>query len=140
VDEQPLWQHFTHDADIGIRGVGHTLSQAFEQAALALTAVITDLDKVTPQQSLTIELSGDDPEYLFLDWINEIIYLMATRKMLFCQFETTLEDNHLQATLWGEAIDVAKHQPAVEIKGATMTELKVSEDNGMWFAQTIVDV
>ena len=35
------WEHFTHDADMGVRGYGETKSQAFEQVALALTAVIT---------------------------------------------------------------------------------------------------
>lgn len=37
------WEHFPHQADIGVRGMGATLAQAFEQAALALTAVIVDL-------------------------------------------------------------------------------------------------
>jgi SHS2 domain-containing protein len=38
-------------------------------------------------------------------------------------------------------VDVARHQPAVEIKGATYTELKVGRtDNGLWFAQCVVDV
>ena len=32
------WEHFSHDADVGIRGWGSTLAEAFEQAALALVA------------------------------------------------------------------------------------------------------
>ena len=39
---QAHWEHFSHEADIGIRGVGPTLATAFEQAAIAMTAVITD--------------------------------------------------------------------------------------------------
>jgi tRNA nucleotidyltransferase (CCA-adding enzyme) len=36
------WQHFSHDADIGLQARGSTLEEAFEQIALALTAVMTD--------------------------------------------------------------------------------------------------
>jgi Archease protein family (MTH1598/TM1083)/tRNA-splicing ligase RtcB len=34
------WEHFPHDADVGVRGWGTSAAQAFEQAAYALTAVI----------------------------------------------------------------------------------------------------
>ena len=44
-------------------------------------------------------------------------------------------------TLGGEAIDRARHEPAVEPKGATYTELKVmQQEDGRWCAQCIVDV
>lgn len=33
------WEHFQRGADIGIRGIGPTKPQAFEQAALPLTAI-----------------------------------------------------------------------------------------------------
>ena len=66
---------------------------------------------------------------------------MATRRMLFSRFEVNLDGQRLRATAWGEPVDVARHQPAVEIKGATYTELKVGRtDNGQWFAQCVVDV
>ena len=29
------WEHFSHDADMGVRGIGPTLEETFEQAALA---------------------------------------------------------------------------------------------------------
>jgi len=35
------WEHFSHDADIGVRGFGPSIEAAFEQAALAQTAVVT---------------------------------------------------------------------------------------------------
>jgi len=40
------WEHFPHEADIGVRGRGSSPSAAFEQAALALTAIITNLNLV----------------------------------------------------------------------------------------------
>ena len=124
-----------------MRGIGPQLSEAFAQAGLALTAVITDPDSVAPAQSLPIECHASDDEYLFYEWLNQIIYLMATEHMLFSRFEVKLDDHRLEATLWGEPLDREKHQPVVEIKGATLTELRVRhQTDGSWLAQTIVDV
>ncbi|MDP2761284.1 MAG: archease [Sideroxyarcus sp.] len=135
------WEHFPHQADVGVRGLGATLEQAFEQAALALTAVITDPADVAPREMLRLSCDTPDTELLLVDWLNLLIYEMATRNMLFSRFEVHLEGNSLTAQVWGEALDVARHRPAVEIKGATYTELKVArQSDGGWLAQCVVDV
>ena len=57
------WEHFEHDADIGVRGVGESIAQAFEQAALAMMAlVVTDLAIIDPNQEIGIECEEVDPE------------------------------------------------------------------------------
>ena len=134
------WQHYSHEADIGIRGIGDSLASAFEQAALALTAVIADPCKVKQNQSVIVKCKNTDPELLFTDWINSIIYEMAVRKMLFSCFKVELNDDTLIAEIIGEHVDIISHQPTVEVKGATFTTLKVAQDNGTWMAQTVVDV
>jgi tRNA nucleotidyltransferase (CCA-adding enzyme) len=134
------WEHFEHQADIGVRGHGRSLAAAFEQAALAMTAVITDPSGVLPQQRVDLSCQGDDPEYLLVDWLNQLVYEMATRHMLFSRFRVSIDNGHLHGSAWGEMIDVARHQPVVEIKGATLTELLVREHGGNWLAQCVVDV
>lgn len=137
----PHWEHFEHGADIGIRGIGASLEQAFEQAALAMTAVITDIASVEPSLAVPIACEAEDAELLFLSWINELVYQMAVQRLLFCRYRVSIEAGRLSATAYGEAVDQAKHQPAVEIKGATFTELHVyRQDDGSWLAQCIVDV
>lgn len=138
---QQTWEHFAHQADIGIRGTGATLAQAFEQAACALTAVITDPGSVRATRAIEIHCDARDPELLLVDWLNAIVYEMAVQRMLFSRFEVHTDGRQLSGYAWGEAIDVSRHQPAVEIKGATMTELKVTQDDdSRWIAQCIVDV
>jgi len=44
--QQRTWEHFSHAADIGVRGFGNSPAGAFEQGARALTAVVADLDRV----------------------------------------------------------------------------------------------
>ena len=135
------WEHFPHQADVGVRGLGAMLEQAFEQAALALTAVITDLADVAPREMLEITCMAPNAELLLADWLNRLIFEMVTRNMLFSRFEVHLEDNRLTAKAWGEALEVARHHPAIEIKGATYTELKVAQQpGGGWLAQCVVDV
>jgi len=135
------WEHFPHQADVGVRGLGATLEQAFEQAALALTAVITDLEIVAPREMLQISCMAPNAELLLVDWLNSLIFEMVTRNMLFSRFEVHLEGDHLTAQVWGEALEVARHHPAVEIKGATYTALKVAQQaDGSWLAQCVVDV
>ena len=135
------WEHFPHDADIGVRGIGASKEEAFAQAALALTAVITGLDTVAQTECVEIECEAPDDELLFVDWLNALVYEMATRQMLFSRFEVHLNDGCLRATAWGEAIDITKHEPAVEVKGATYTDLRVAyKSDGSWLAQCVVDV
>lgn len=134
------WELFYHEADEGIRGEGKTLAEAFEQAAIALTAVVTEPELVTPRIPVTIEATDDDPEFLFLAFLNAIIFEMAVRRMLFHHVEVTIQDAHLSGVAHGEPVDIGRHQPAVEVKGATATELFVGKIGTHWRAQCVVDV
>ena len=82
-----------------------------------------------------------DPEVLLVDWLNALVYEMATRGWLFSRFEVRIAGGKLEGQAWGEPVDVARHQPAVEVKGASYTELKVMQTpQGAWIAQCVVDV
>ncbi len=135
------WEHFSHDADIGVRGLGSSKEEAFEQAATALTAVITDPGGVQPLAAVEIRCEAPDDELLLVDWLNALVYEMATRRMLFARFRVRTEGRTLRATAWGEPVDVTRHAPAVEVKGATYTSLRVGQgSDGAWAAQCVVDV
>jgi tRNA nucleotidyltransferase (CCA-adding enzyme) len=140
VVSEARWEHFPHDADVGVRGFGSSPQQAFEQAALALTAVITHAG-VEPKTPVKVTCEAPELDLLFVEWLNAIIYEMAVRRMLFGRFAVTIEGNHLEGTLWGEPVDIERHGPACEPKGATYTALKVARDaRGVWSAACIVDV
>jgi SHS2 domain-containing protein len=126
---------------MGIRGTGSTPDEAFAQAALAVTAVVTDLARVEPREEVTIECAGGGLEDLFFAWIDALVFEMSTRRMLFSRFDVRIEDGQLRARAQGEPVDRAKHEPAVEVKGPTLTELSVTRDAaGGWSAQCVVDV
>jgi SHS2 domain-containing protein len=135
------WEHFAHGADIGVRGVGGTPADAFAEAAVALTAVLVDPNSVDPREAVAICCSAPDDEQLFVDWLNALVFEMATRRMLFARFDVRKDDHALAATAWGEPLDLARHQPAVEVKAATYTDVLVRRcDDDRWVAQCVVDV
>lgn len=134
------WEHFSHEADAGIRGFGPTVAEAFEQAAFALTAIITTKE-VASTTRVEVACQAPDRELLFVDWLNAVIYEMSARHMLFGRFAVRIEDTRLDGTLWGEPVDVERHEPACEPKGATYTALRVARrTDGIWCAGCVIDV
>lgn len=142
ISDNSGWNHFTHVADIGLDGYGETPEAAFEQAALALTGVAVDPDSIQGDTTVEIRCEAPGLDYLLVDWLNALIYEMSVRKMLFGSFEVRIEGNALRGLAHGEAIDVARHAPAAEPKGATLSELSVRRDpdDGLWHARCVVDV
>jgi len=135
------WEHFAHGSDVGVRGFGPTMAEAFEQAALALTAVVADLSTIQARQSVDVRCDAEDSELLLVNWLNAVIYEMAVRRMLFNEFHVVVDGNSLRGTLVGERVDPGRHEVAVEAKGATVTALRVDRSpNGEWRAQSVIDV
>lgn len=139
------WETFPHEADIGVRGRGASPEEAFAGAATALTAVICDLATVVPREAVSIECTAPELEQLLVDWLNALVFEMATRRMLFSRFDIEIDVDAggawLRASAWGEPVEVGRHQPAAEVKGATYCELEVARQaDGGWLAQCVVDV
>lgn len=135
------WELFAHDSDIGVEGFGDSRAAAFEEAACALTGIVTDIDGVSCVTAVDIACEAPNDDMLLYDWLNAVVYEMAARDMVFGRFVVLLNDHRLIGRAWGEPVDVERHQPAVEVKGATMTELHVArDDRGQWTARCVVDV
>ena len=49
-----MWEHFHHQADIGVRGQAESMEAAFEEAAAALTSVICDIGTVETKDAVEI--------------------------------------------------------------------------------------
>ena len=135
-----MWEHYEHGADIGVRGFGATKAEAFEQAALALTAVVADPATLGQLERVALKCEAPDDELLLAQWLNAVVYEMSVRRMLFSKFRVRIEGAKLSAEAWGEPIDPQRHRPAVEVKGATYTTLRVARHGEGWLAQTVVDV
>lgn len=126
---------------MGIRAYGPTLATVFEQAALAMTAAITDIERIAPSTCVPITCHAPQADLLLVEWLNALVYEMAVRRMLFSRYAVNVENSQLTGEACGERLNVHRHRPAVEVKGATYTALRVSRDaEGEWLAQCVIDV
>jgi SHS2 domain-containing protein len=138
---RPDWEHFEHVADVGVRGYGETVEQAFANVAMAMTAVISEPGMVRHVDAVRVDCEAASMDELLYAWLNSLVFEMATRHMLFSDFEIGIEDGRLQAIAKGEKVNRAHHQPSTEVKGATYTELAVRREcDGRWVAQCVLDV
>jgi SHS2 domain-containing protein len=102
------WEHFPHQADIGGRGMGPTREDAFEQVALALTAVVCDLSAVQALQAFELTCAAPDDDQLLFEWLNRLIFEMATRRMLFSRFDLFVGGKRMKARVWGEPVEAGR--------------------------------
>jgi len=133
-----------HTADMGIKAYGKDLSELFTNAAYGMASLITDLEKVNPKDVENITLKEENREELLVSWLNEIIYLSASKGRIFSKFEVSeIDDRHLKAKIFGEEFDIDRHRIETEFKAATYHRLKISDSNlpeGVLQAEIIFDI
>ncbi|MFX0050158.1 MAG: archease [Candidatus Hermodarchaeota archaeon] len=135
------YEYFEHQADIGIRGKGKTLSEAFEQAALAMFEIMVETEDVKHDNLQIVEVQGNNLEELLLDWLSELLYLKDVEGKMYSRFEIdSIDKNKLVAKVYGEPVDPSRHKLKLEVKAATWTQLAIIKNSDNWIAQCLVDV
>jgi SHS2 domain-containing protein len=131
-------------ADVAIEATGKTLEEAFAEAALAMFEVQTNTRKVKPLISKKVEIQSEDKKSLLFDWLSKLIYLRDIEKMFFKKFDVKIKqiDNNfrLDAVVYGEKIDIEKHELKVEVKGVSYTQMEVQEKPGKAKIKVVLDV
>jgi SHS2 domain-containing protein len=136
-----MFEVFDHTADLGLRIQAADLSGLFAEGARALSSVIvSNPDAVEPRDSLMLHVAGRDLEYLFVDWLDELLFLFESKRFLASEFETELDDTGLSATVRGEPCDPARHVLAHEVKAVTYHGLTVEQSSDGWRAEVILDI
>jgi len=130
------WQHFAHGADIGVRGRGETLAEAFKEAALAVTCIVADPGRVRPLDVVHVYCKVPDRDLLLAEWLNAIVFQMTTRHMVFSRFDVKINDCELTARIYGEPLDPLRHEASHHVRGVTDQDATVEhEADGSWLAQ-----
>jgi protein archease len=133
------FSYFEHDADVGVIGRGVTVEQAFEAAAQAVFAIMTNLDDVQSRDEIMVEFEETDLEFALVIWINLILGKARESRMVFNDFHLQRNGQHWHARIRGEKWHEVLER-GVEVKGATFTMLSVRQMKGTWVAQCVVDV
>ncbi|KXA92692.1 hypothetical protein AKJ64_02485 [candidate division MSBL1 archaeon SCGC-AAA259E17] len=134
-----------HPSDIGFRAYGKSLEEAFENAALALTEIMADADKVKPEGEISIELQAEDREALLFDWLDFFLYLQDAEDLISSKFEveSITEENEgfkLKARAWGEKYDPDRHGAGTEVKAVTYHMMEIECGPDRFSVQVIVDI
>lgn len=139
------YEQFEHKADVGIRGYGKTIKEAFENGARAMFSVTGNLEKVEPEKEIKIECEAANLEELFVEWLNKLLSEAGIENLIFSNFEVNeIKMVHSRYKLLGaargEKLNLERHEPKTEVKAATYSQLKVEKRENQYMAQTIVDV
>ncbi len=134
------YETFEHEADVGIRGYGATLEEAFAHAAAAMYSVMVNIESVKPKEKRTVTASAPDRELLLVEWLNALLALSDIERMIFSKFQVSIAGTSLIGSAWGEPLDRERHELNVEVKGATYHMLSVGQSEGTYTAQCVVDV
>jgi len=129
-----------HTADIRIRVFGKSSSDLFVNAAYAIFDILADkICSDKPQVRALILQEAEDIEELFINWLNELLSLSASKEVIFSEFKINKLDNtSLEIECLGSPI--AAYKINTEIKAATYHGLKIKESNRGWETEVVFDV
>lgn len=130
-----------HTADVAVRAWGATAEDVFAQAASGMFSLICDPLTIAVTETVEVGVQAGERDLLLAAWLNELIYLFETRRVLFNEFEILeMDDKHLKARACGEALDPARHVLCGGVKAATLHQLSLQQDAAGWHAFVILDV
>jgi SHS2 domain-containing protein len=137
-----MYETFEHTADLGLRIRADDLDGLFAEAGRGLfSMIVANLDDMRPLEEVSLGVVGAELDYLLFDWLNELLYIFETRRLVLAQFEVKVADGGVQATARGEPFDPGRHRSEHEVKAITYHELKVEQQvDGTWLAEVIVDI
>lgn len=133
------YAYFDHDADIGVIGRGDRLETAFVNAAAAMFALMADPRTVRPEQTMAVDFDEDDVELALATWLNDLLGQARRRGMVLCEFELHRDGAHWHGAARGEPWR-DEIERGIEVKGATLTALRVLRGPDGVEAHCVVDV
>ena len=142
VRRQPVkYRQLPHTADMAWRIRGESLPELFENAAGALVATMTDRRYLRRREKREIEVEAPDREALLVNWLNRLLYLFEVEGFWGREFQvSSLTDQHLRATAWGERFDPERHPGKTAVKAATYHYLEIVPQGEGWQATVILDL
>ena len=130
-----------HTGDVGIRVWAEDVKGIFQEAARALFAIITDLDKIKVQLKRKVMVEAATVDELLVAWLSELLYLYEVEGLLFCDFAPTeIDGKSIKGVAMGEGFQEDRHDIKTSIKAVTYHQVEITEKDGGWQAQVIFDI
>ena len=136
-----MYEFFEHTADLGLRVRARDLNGLFRDAAMGLFAmVVEEMPRGRTPSRREFFLRGRRHDYLFFDWLNELLFVFDTERLLLGNFEVEVSESGLVAGAGAWPWDELHDRPLHEVKAITYHGLKVEQDDGGWLAEVVVDI
>ena len=137
------FRYLEHTADIGVEVLAPSLEAAFSEAGIALYGIMTDTSDFRPARPIKITATGHDIKSLLYAWLEELIYIFDTQRMVLVRMDVeklSLDPPAIEATGWGEAFDPARHEHRTGVKAVTYHRMEVEESKGRCILRYFVDI
>jgi len=139
-----FYKFFDHTADVLFVARADTLPELFRQCALATEETMVDVTKVDPKQKVKILAEGPKIENLLFDLLEELVFFKDYKQLVFSKFEIEIKEikgkYDLVCYAHGEKLDLARHDPRVDVKAVTMHLFEVLKDKQGWKAKVLLDI
>jgi SHS2 domain-containing protein len=138
------YEYFDHTADIGLKAHGETLAQMFENAAKGMFSIMLEvISDAEPTRTANVDLEQEEEntEQMFVDWLNELLYILETKDIVPSEFRVIqLDGKRLQAEISGNPFNKEIHRYKTEIKSATYHMLEIGRENDKYFGMILFDI
>ena len=140
------YTYLDHEADVGIRAIGDTLEEAFQEGAKAMLNVMWDISTIEERQNVSIESEARDIPELFVEALNEILFKqdvegLALSRLQIDEIKKNMNGRYeLKGAAFGEPLNFDKHTVKTEVKAATYAGLKYEQKGNQYMIQCIIDV
>ncbi len=143
--ERTRFEFLEHTADAYIAAYGTNLAEAFENAALAMFEVMTDVKEVSPNAEDSVKVWAEDEKALLYSWLEALLVKFDTKAVMYSKFRIFSLDKssdglELKAKVWGESFDPRKHVQKVGVKAITYHRMEIINENGKVTLKFILDI
>lgn len=134
-----------HTADAYIAAYGENLAEAFENAALAMFDVMTDVEKVNPKTWNKVKVEAFDEQALLYNWLEKLLTKFDIKNMLYSKFKIlslskTSNGFKLNAEIWGEKFNPEKHTQKVGVKAVTYHMMEIIKEKDKVTLKFLLDI
>ncbi len=130
-----------HTADVGVIGIGRNMAEAFENCAYGMFSVMADLDKYEPDAHDSVVAVGGKDVDLLQRFLSSLLVMFDGDGLLPLDIEITeISMGRLAAQVQARKITGEIEWLGPQVKAVTYHQMSVTESNGEWRAQAILDV
>ena len=145
MNDKKRFEFLEHTADAYVAAYGKDLAEAFENAALAMFDVMTEVEKVSSEVEDYVKIVAEDEYALLYSWLEALLIKFDIKGMFYSKFKV-LELNkisngfRLRAEIWGEKFNPEKHVQKVGVKAVTYHRMEIIKEPNKVTLKFILDI